>query len=932
MTNELPPDVPPDVPAEVPPDVPAGYPAIWESDVVLTDGGVVHLRPIRPDDTQRLLELFHRLSSESVYFRFFSPMSDLTVQQLEHFAVVDYHDRFALVAELGDDIVAVARYDHAGDRSEDKAYDGAEDEAEVAFTVQDDQQGRGVGTIMLEHLAVIARDNGIERFFASTLPQNHKMLGVFRDAGFDVDRTFEDGVVQVSFSIEPTERSVDAQFHREHQAEARSIARLLAPRSIAVIGASRQPGTIGHELFRNLLAGGFNGTVYPVNPSAGNVAGVRTYAHIADIPDDVDLAVVVVPAGSVFEVLEQCAEKHVRGLVVISAGFAELGGEHSANEHQLVEIARRNGMRLVGPNCMGIVNTNPAVRMNATFAPYQPTPGRVGFSSQSGALGIELLGQAAALGLGVSTFVSVGNKADVSGNDLLQHWEDDPDTDVILLYLESFGNPRKFARVARRVARTKPIIAVKSGRTRAGRRAASSHTAALASPDHAIDALFRQAGVIRVDTLEQLLDTARVIEHQPLPAGRRLAIISNGGGPGILAADAAENMGLEVPELTAPTQETLRSFVSPDATVRNPIDLVASAPASHYERALRTVLNDADVDAVLVIFVPPLVTEADDVARAIALAATEAPAKPVVACFLGRAGMPEPLSTGNIRAVPSFAFPESAVAALGRAADYADWRRRDEGTVPEFDDVDLDSARRLVEAHAVSHPAGAWVDPDVAVELCRCFGLPIAPVRRATNADDAVVAASELGYPVALKAASGAIVHKSETGAVRVGIGTDDELRAAFADMYGSLGDAMGGAIVQPMVDEGVETIVGVVHDPSFGPLVLFGMGGVAAELLRDTALRIVPVTDADAHELVRSLRTSPLLLGYRGRPVTDVAALEDVVLRIGHLADQIPEIAELDCNPVIVTEHGATLVDVKIRLARVSPEPPSDLRRLRPS
>ncbi|HEX2737800.1 MAG TPA: acetate--CoA ligase family protein, partial [Acidimicrobiia bacterium] len=524
-----------------------------------------------------------------------------------------------------------------------------------------------------------------------------------------------------------------------------------------------------------------------------------------------------------------------------------------------------------------------------------------------------------------------GNKADVSGNDLLQYWQHDPDTDVILLYLESFGNPRKFARIARRVARTKPIIAVKSGRTGAGRRAATSHTAALASPDNAISALFHQAGVIRVDTLEQLLDTARVLAHQPLPGGRRIAIVSNGGGPGILAADAAENGGLEVRELGATTQDTLRSFVSPDASVRNPIDLVASAPASHYEQSLRTVLADADVDAVVVIFVPPLVTDADDVARAIVQATTDCPDKPVIACFLGRSGAPEPLRSG-MHAVPSFAFPESAIAALARLADYADWRRRPEGIVPKLDNIDVDAARLIVDAHTTSDPSGTWIDPDVAVDLCRCFGLPVTPVRRAHDADSAVNAADELGYPVALKAASGAIVHKTDAHAVRVGLTSADDVRRAFDDMRAGPGDAMGGVIVQPMVADGIETIIGVTDDRSFGPLVLFGMGGVAAELLRDTAVRILPMTDLDARELVRSLRTSPLLLGYRGRPAADVAALEDAVLRVARLAEELPEVVELDCNPAIVHEHGVSLVDLKIRLVRPLPEPPAELRRLRPS
>jgi acetyl coenzyme A synthetase (ADP forming)-like protein len=902
----------------------AAYPGQWESDVVLADGGTVHVRPIRPDDGDALVALYERLSADSIYLRFFSPVSAPTAEQLERLAAVDYDDRFALVAELGDEIVAVARYDRLN----------VPNDAEVAFTVQDDQQGRGLGTIMLEHLAGVARLHGITRFVASTLPQNRKMLHVFRDAGFEVDRHFADGVVELAFPIASTPESRAAQDRREHQAESRSMERLLAPRSIAVIGASRQPQTIGHELFRNLLAGGFNGPVYPVHPTAAAIASVRAWPSVLAIPDDVDVAVITVPAAAVLDVARECAQKHVKGLVIISAGFAETGEQGRVAERRLAELTRRHGMRLVGPNCMGIVNTAPDVGMNATFAPFTPRAGRVAFSSQSGALGIELLAQASRIGLGVSSFVSIGNKADVSSNDLLQHWEDDPGTDVILLYLESFGNPRKFARLARRISRSKPIVAVKSGRSTAGTRAASSHTAALATPDVAVDALFRQAGVIRVDTMEQLFDTAQVLVNQPLPPGRRVAIVSNGGGPGILAADACEGAGLEVPELSAATQAELRTFVSPDASVGNPVDLVASASAAVYERAVRAVLADPNIDALVVIFVPPLVTRPDDVAAAIGAGATDAGDKPVVACFLGRQGVAAPqdsaLDPGH-RAIPSYAFPESAAAALGRAADHAEWLRRPTGTVPDLPGIDLDRARSLIARALIESTAGGvWLDPDRAAELCASFGITVSPLRRAATAAEAESVATDMGYPVALKAASGGIVHKSDVGAVVLGLDSPEAVRAAFDAMADRLGDAMGGAVVQAMIPSGVETIVGITHDPSFGPLVLFGMGGTAAELLRDTALRIVPITDVDAHEVVRSLKTSPMLTGYRGAPPVDIDALEDIVLRIGRLADAIPEIVEMDCNPVIVSPSGAVAVDVRVRLAAPNESPLRGLRRMR--
>jgi acetyl coenzyme A synthetase (ADP forming)-like protein len=895
------------------------YPSEWESDVVLSDGGTVHLRPIRADDESGLLGLFSRLSDESIYMRFFSPVTSPTHEQLAHLANVDYDARMALVAELGDDIVAVARYDRLPET----------EHAEVAFTVQDDQQGRGLATIMLEHLAAVARSRGITTFVAETLPDNRRMLGVFRDAGFRVVREFTDGVVHVMFPIDPTETSQAMQDEREQISEARSVRRFLAPRSVAVIGAGRRPGTIGHEVFANLLAGDFTGPVYPVNSHADVVASVRAYPSILDVPDPVDLAVVTVPASSVMEVVQECADKGVHGLIVISAGFAERGS--AGAEQELVELARRHGMRLVGPNGMGVVNTDPDISMNATFAPFRPVRGRIGFASQSGALGIELLGQAARLGLGVSTFVSMGNKADVSSNDLLQFWDHDPDTSVILLYLESFGNPRKFSRLARRIGHSKPILAVKSGRTHAGTRAAASHTAALASSDVATDALFRQAGVVRVDTLAELLDTAQVLVHQPRPPGRRVAIVSNGGGPGILASDACEGAGLEVPELSAATQETLRGFVSPDASTANPVDVIASATAATYERAIRAVLADPDVDSVIVIFVPPLVTESDDVARAIVSAATTAGSKPIVACFLTQANAPEILQARDEerRTIPSFTFPEAAAVALGHAVRHEEWRRRPEGRVPDLAGIDRAHAHEIV-MDALAEDDEVWLDPEHAVDLCRAFGIPVAPLVRADTPNEAAGAAKKLGYPVAMKAGSAEFVHKTDVGGVALGLRDASTVRRAFTDMKKSLGDSLGGVVLQPMVQPGIETIVGVTQDPSFGPLVLFGMGGIGAELVRDTALRLLPLTDLDAADLVRELRSSQLLFGYRGAPATDVTALEDLLLRVGLLADEIPEVQELDCNPVVVRPDGVVAIDVKIHLARTPAHPGAGVRRLR--
>ena len=876
----------------------------WEADVVLADGGSAHLRPVGPGDQAKVRALYESLSDESRYRRFFSPASAELAGRIGPRVDIDDH-HFALVAEIGDRIVGVADY-----------YGTIDDVAEVAFTIRDDEQGRGLGTLLLEHLAEIASDRGMRFFVAQVLARNSPMRDVFRDAGFEVTSSHADAdVVEVMLDLARTERWIDMHSEREQVAEALSIARLLAPRSIAVIGASRRPNTIGNALMRNLLGSDFSGPVFPVNPSANAVAGVHAHPNLLAIPEPVDLAVIAVPAAAVLSVVQECATKGVRSVVVISSGFAELGGDVAQVE--LVHVARRNGMRLVGPNCFGVVNTNRAVSMNATFAPVTPVPGRIGFASQSGGVAIDLLGLARALDLGVSTFVSLGNKADVSSNDLLQYWDRDPDTAVILLYLESFGNPQKFSRLARRIARSKPIVALKSGRTPAGARGAASHTAALASSDVAVDELFRQAGVIRVDTLEQLFDTASLLVHQPLPAGNRVAVVSNGGGPGILAADACVAAGLQVPTLSEPLQSALRAVAPTGAAVANPVDLVASAGADVYEHALESLFESGEVDAMVVIYVSPLVSRPEDVRRAVVRAASRADAIPTVACFLGSGEVGGPLrDDAAARAVPTVAYPESAAHALAHAAHLAEWRRRPPGAVPTLDGIDASAARSIVTDSLGVHPEGAWLDLPTAARLLDSYGIPVVATRIATTAEEAVAAADDLGYPVVLKAGAPGLVHKIDVGGVRLGLGDGTAVRRAFGEMRRALGEGMGDALVQSTAATGVELIAGVTHDPLFGPLVLFGMGGTAAELLRDTALRLVPLSDLDAHKMVRSLRTSPLLFGYRNAPAVEVDAIEDVLLRVGRLAEDVPEITELDCNPIVASAAGALTLDVKVHVA----------------
>jgi acetyl coenzyme A synthetase (ADP forming)-like protein len=860
------------------------------------------------------------LSPESVYLRFFGPRRDLPQAEFEHFANVDYLDRLALVVIVGEELVAVARYDRVPGR----------DEAEVAFTVRDDQQGRGIGTLLLEHLASAAVAVGIPRFVADTLAANHRMLDVFRKAGFEEHAAYEAGVVRVTMELKATATYLDTVEERDREADVASIQRMLRPSSIAVVGASRRPGTIGRELLSNLIAGGFKGDIYPVNPAGGEIAGLTAYSSVSALPGPVDLAVIAVPAPLVAEVIEACGERGVGGLVVISAGFAETGSDGAVAERELVSLARRHGMRLVGPNCMGLVNTAPGVSMNATFAPVAPVRGRIAFASQSGGLGIAILNEATRRDLGVSSFVSVGNKADVSGNDLLRYWEEDADSDVILLYLESFGNPRHFSRIARRIARKKPIIAVKSGRSDSGSRGASSHTAAMATPDATVDALFHQAGVIRVNTLEEFFDVADVVTHQPLPKGRGVAIVGNAGGPGVLAADACEAYGLTVPELSARTQERLRSVLSPNAAVANPVDCIASATAEQYRQALEIVLADEAIDALIVIFTPPLVTKADDVAAAVGSVAAGS-AKPIVANFFAPLKAPNstPQSPSKAVRVPWFAYPEPAARALARIVPYAIWRQQPEVPPPLFNDIEHQRGRAVVAA-ALRTSEDSWLDADAASELLVAYGIPHVQSIRATSTAGAVQAAATLGYPVALKIDIPGIVHKTDVGGVQLGLASGDEVSAA-SELFFEKFPADAAVVVQPMAPAGIETIVGLVEDPSFGPLVMFGLGGTATEVLGDRALSLVPLTRREALALVGSLRSARLLTGYRGTPAADIDALADVLCRVARLAEDLPEIVEMDLNPVLAGPHGCKVLDCKVRVhARAGREPELRRRQLR--
>jgi len=922
---------------------PYDYPKHWEADVLLSDGGTVHLRPITPDDAQLIVRLHSRLSDRTRYFRYFGAYPRISERDLKRFSVVDHHGRVAFGAFLGHDLIAVGRYEQLA----------GGDSAEVAFVVEDGHQGRGIGSIMLEHLAAAAAERGLRRFVAEVLTENRQMVRVFREAGYRVSRELDAGVLHLEFAIDPTEKSVAVRRAREQAAEARSVHNLLHPSSVAVIGASTDPSKLGYAVLTNLLAADFTGPVYPVNSEHRSVRGVRAYASVLDIPDQVDLAVVAVPAAGVEEVLDACLAKGVRTLVVLSAGFADIGPVGMDAERKLVSEARAHGMRVVGPNALGVLNNDPAVRLNGTLAPRVPGQGHTGFFCQSGALGIGILADAATRGLGLSTFVSAGNRADVSGNDLLQYWATDPATKVVLLYLESFGNPRKFARLARRLARSKPIVAVKSGR-HGVRPSLAANSVDL--EEASVQALFEQAGVIRVESLAQLFDTALLLANQPLPPGNRVAVVGNSTAIGLLAADTIAAEGLQL------------AF--------DPVDTGAQATPEQFAAAVRDTARRDDVDAVVVVFIPPLVVpgtayalalrevvsqlasaEAAEAESAVAGPAAAEPetsqsgasqsgvaeadaalpgefqrgafqlgrpraaaAKPIVSTFLAVAGVPDELAVPGpdgwpgYGSIPSYSSPERAVLALARATRYAEWRSRPRGESYRPEGIDVAAARGVVDAMMsdVDGQAGEGderlrtLSDDETLRLLACYGIEVVDFRVVDSESAALAAAEELGCPVAVKSTSARLRHSVDLVGVRLDLGNADAVSTAFRDLQAVSGTTE--VIVQRMVPRGTSCVVGLQDDPSFGSLVSFGLSGIVSDLLGDRAYRAVPLTDTDAAGLVRAPRAAPLLAGYGGARPVDQDALAELVLRVNAIAEDLPGVRSLVLDPVLAAPTGASV------------------------
>ncbi|MFI9568586.1 bifunctional acetate--CoA ligase family protein/GNAT family N-acetyltransferase [Streptomyces rishiriensis] len=912
------------------------YPAHWEADVVLRDGGTARVRPITVDDAERLVSFYEQVSDESKYYRFFAPYPRLSAKDVHRFTHHDFVDRVGLAATVGGEFIATVRYDRIG--ADGMAASAPADEAEVAFLVQDAHQGRGVASALLEHIAAVARERAIRRFAAEVLPANTKMIKVFTDAGYTQKRSFEDGVVRLEFDLEPTERSLAVQRAREQRAEAHSVGRLLEPGSVAVVGVGRAPGGVGRSVLGNLREAGFTGRLYAVNKAfpedLKELDGVPAHRSVRDVEAPVDLAVVAVPAEYVPEAVAECGEHGVQGLVVLSAGYAESGPDGRERQRRLVRQARAYGMRIIGPNAFGVINTSPQVRLNASLAPEMPRAGRIGLFAQSGAIGIALLSRLHRRGggvtgvTGVSTFVSSGNRADVSGNDVLQYWYDDPDTDVALMYLESIGNPRKFTRLARRTAAAKPLVVVQG----AGSAPQGHAVRATRLPHATVSALLRQAGVIRVDTITELVDAGLLLARQPLPPGPRVAILGNSESLGLLTYDACLSEGLRpLP----------------------PADLTTEASAEDFHAALARALADETCDAVVVTAIPAIGERSPgdaELAQALRSAAAAAPAKPVLVVHVELGGLAAALSAATSTApraegaartraaaenattsqpaaveapegahlIPAYPAAERAVRALAEAVKYAQWRREaaDPGKVPEYEDIDEKGAARLIGG-LLARGQGLTLGAEETCELLGRYGISTRRAIPAPTPDEAAQAAGALGYPVALKATAPHLRHRADLGGVRLDLADEEQLRRAYAELIELFGKPQElRPVVQAMAPRGVDTVVRAVIDPAAGAVLSFGLAGAASQLLGDMAHRLVPVTDRDATSLVRSIRTAPLLFGWRGSTPVDTPALEELLLRVSRLVDDHPEVVAVTLEPVVVAPHGVSVLGASVRLA----------------
>ncbi|HCE60501.1 MAG TPA: multidrug ABC transporter permease [Janibacter terrae] len=886
-------------------ELPAGYPVLAEADVVLRDGSVCRLRPIRPSDADAVRRFHAGQSDESIYLRFFAPMRNLSDRDVKRFTELDYHDRMALVATIRDDIIGIGRYDRVSEHS-----------AEVAFNISDHYQGKGIGSVLLEHLAAIAQSHDITAFEAEVLPHNRKMLRVFSDAGYQVTRHLEDGVVSVHFDIEPTAESLSVRFAREHRAEAQSVRAMLHPQSVAVVGASRRERAIGHQVLKQILDGGFTGAVHAINPDAGEILGLDAVRSVGEVEGGVDLAVIAVPAERVPRIVGECAAAGVKTLLIISSGFAEVDEHGARMQQEVLRLARSNGMRVVGPNSFGLINNDPAVSLNATLTSVIPRPGYLGLFSQSGALAIANLDSAARRNLGISVFASAGNRVDVSGNDLMQYWVDDERTHAVGLYLESMGNPRKFSRIARHLATNKPVIVVKPAS--AGYGAPPGHKVRKPKvKQHAFAAMLEQAGVIHCENVHQMFDVAQLLVHQPLPAGRRVAIVGNSSQLAALCADNATERGLEV--------------------THGPVAVRTEATAAEFREAVGAAFADPEVDSVVVCFIPPVGALDQEVVEALREAASTSD-KPCVATLLGMRGVDmagDPSFLHELgefpddaprQAVPLYAMPEEAIRALAAATDYGAWRDKDKGETVVREGIDRWAVRHLLDRVLEEDPEGRALTTDEAHELLSAYGIQVWPRIEVDSVEEAVAAAEQVGYPVVVKSLSPLVRGQAVLEGIRVDLPDADAVRVAYETLDRRLAPMDANyLVVQRMAGPGVATVLSTIEDPLFGPVVSFSIAGAPTKLLDDIAYRIPPLTDVDTRELIQDIKTAPLLMGHGGAAPVDLAALEDVLGRLSVMSDDFLELSSVELNPVIAHPSGVTVLGADIMITpahrRIDPD-----------
>jgi len=865
---------------------------------LLADGTTLTIRHAGPGDYGPVKDLHDEMSPENLYFRFCSASSVAGEQEARRVCREPAGDHEALVGLLGAELIGVASYELIGDTGS----------AEVAFAVADRAHGRGIATLLLEHLVSLARARGVQVLIAEVLPENEPMMRVFGDAGLGVRRRYGDGMVEFSMPVPPStavgqaSAYLDAVADRERRADLASLRSLLAPASVAVIGTGRRPGSIGRGVLLQIRDAGFAGSLFGVSAHTADIEGIPCVPSVAALPEAPDLAVVAVRAAQVLEVARACGERGAKALMVITSGLTP---EQSAG---LLRIARSAGMRLAGPASFGVAV--PGIGLEAIFSVHHPTAGKAGVVVQSGGLGAALIEHFSRLGIGISSFASVGDMLDVSGNDMLMWWEADSTTQLAVLYLESIGNPRGFARTARRVSAKLPVLTVHAGRSAPGQRAAASHTAAAAASLITRQALFDQAGIIAAPSFGELLDTAALLATQPVPAGRVVSILANGGGAGVLAADACTEAGLVVAAPGPATRSRLRKVLPPGSALDGPVDTTAGVTADAFREALRIVAGEDGVDAVIALVVRHAPADLVPVLTAGGLPV------PVAAAVLDQPEAVRLLRAGGAGpAVPAYAYPEAAARALARAARYGSWRSRPVGTVPEIPGLRVVEARSIIDAFLARMPGGGWLSASEADDLLRCYGIPMVQFRRAQDVDAAVEAAAAMGGHVAIKADVPGVLHKSAAGAVELDLHGAGEVRSAMRRLQDKFAGRMSGVLIEPMVPGGTETIVGVVQEPVFGPVVVFGLGGVATRVLDDHVARLAPLTSADADDLIRSIRAAPMLFGHDGAPAADIGALRDILLRISQLADHLPQVVELDLNPVIARPDGATAVDARVRV-----------------